>query len=136
MRKNGQFRYTPPTHAILAFHQALLELEAEGGVEARMKRYQENCRVLRRGMADLGFEEFLAPGDHGWIITSFRYPKHDKFSFGEFYGILRDNGFLIYPGKVGNADLFRVGSIGRIARADIHSLLDAMRRALRKMDIT
>src|SRR6185295_10722715 len=30
--KNDQFRYTPPTHSILAFDQALRELELEGGV--------------------------------------------------------------------------------------------------------
>ncbi|NDA71522.1 MAG: 2-aminoethylphosphonate--pyruvate transaminase, partial [Betaproteobacteria bacterium] len=33
--KNGQFRYTPPTHSILAFAQALKELELEGGIAAR-----------------------------------------------------------------------------------------------------
>ncbi len=135
MKKNGQFRFTPPTHAILAFHQALLELESEGGVDARMKRYQENFRTLRKGMARLGFEEFLTPEDHGWIITSFRYPAHKHFSFNKFYALLRNDGFVIYPGKVGSADLFRVGSIGHITRIDVHGLLDAMRRALKKMDV-
>src|SRR5580698_4675898 len=32
LENGGQFRFTPPTHALLAFHQALLELDAEGGV--------------------------------------------------------------------------------------------------------
>src|SRR4029077_10036165 len=40
--KNGQFRYTPPTHAILAFAQALRELAAEGGIAARGQRYRDN----------------------------------------------------------------------------------------------
>src|SRR6185503_8865717 len=31
LEKTGQFRFTPPTHALLAFEQALRELEAEGG---------------------------------------------------------------------------------------------------------
>jgi hypothetical protein len=31
LETNGQFRFTPPTHALLAFAQALRELEAEGG---------------------------------------------------------------------------------------------------------
>ena len=42
--KNGQFRYTPPTHVILAFDQALKELEQEGGVIARGARYRRNHR--------------------------------------------------------------------------------------------
>jgi hypothetical protein len=68
----GQFRFTPPTHALLAFAEALREFEAEGGVVARGARYAENRRVLREGMAALGFEEFLAPEHQSYIITSYR----------------------------------------------------------------
>ena len=32
---NGQFRFPPPTHALLAFHQAPVGLESEGGVAGR-----------------------------------------------------------------------------------------------------
>ena len=35
---NGQFRFTAPTHAMLAFSEALRELEDEGGVSARFER--------------------------------------------------------------------------------------------------
>ena len=35
---NGQFRFTPPTHGILAFRQALIELEQEGGPLGRASR--------------------------------------------------------------------------------------------------
>lgn len=45
---NGQFRFTPPTHTILAFHQALIEWEAEGGWQGRGGRYQANYEVLGR----------------------------------------------------------------------------------------
>lgn len=38
----GQFRFTPPTHVIAAFYQALLEHEQEGGVRARGARYFQN----------------------------------------------------------------------------------------------
>ena len=36
--KTGQFRFTPPTHAILAFKQALDEFWRDGGVEGRCDR--------------------------------------------------------------------------------------------------
>ena len=42
LERDGQFRFTPPTHALLAFHQALCELEQEGGVEGRGARYRRN----------------------------------------------------------------------------------------------
>lgn len=35
---NGQFRFTPPTHGILALRQALIELEQEGGPLGRASR--------------------------------------------------------------------------------------------------
>src|SRR5262249_13966228 len=38
LEKDGQFRFTPPTHALLAFQQALRELEAEGGIAGRAAR--------------------------------------------------------------------------------------------------
>lgn len=122
----GQFRFTPPTHVILAFHQALIELEAEGGIEARKKRYRENYETLVSGMDKLGFERYLAPEDEGYIITSFLCPGGKDFDFEGFYTQLSDKGFLIYPGKVSDAYSFRIGNIGRIFKEDVKALLLAI----------
>jgi len=135
LETNGQFRFTPPTHALLAFHQALLELEAEGGVEARGARYRQNRETLSAGMRAMGFREYLAPEHQGTIITSFRYPDHPRFSFEDFYRRLSEKGFVIYPGKVGDADCFRMGSIGRIFPADVEDLLAAVAAVLRQMNV-
>src|SRR5262249_28339717 len=85
LEHSGQFRFTPPTHALLAFHQALIELEGEGGIAGRAARYRANYVALVAGMRELGFREYLAPEDQGYIITSFRYPDDPAFSFGVFY---------------------------------------------------
>jgi 2-aminoethylphosphonate-pyruvate transaminase len=135
LEANGQFRFTPPTHALMAFHQALLELEAEGGVEGRAARYRSNYETLVSGMREMGFREYLRPEDQGYIITSFCFPTHPSFSFPEFYGRLNDKDFVIYPGKVSDADCFRIGSIGRITTADVHSLLLAIRETMAEMVI-
>ncbi len=82
---DGQFRFTPPTHVLLAFHQALLELQAEGGVAGRAARYRANHATLMRGMEELGFEAYLAPEDRSYIITTFRYPADPRFHFEELY---------------------------------------------------
>src|SRR5208337_4667553 len=74
LESDGQFRFTPPTHVLLAFHQALLELEAEGGVAGRAARYQANHAALMRGMKEMHFEAYLAPEDQSYIISTFRYP--------------------------------------------------------------
>jgi 2-aminoethylphosphonate-pyruvate transaminase len=119
----------------MAFHQALLELEAEGGVEARGARYRANHETLIAGMRALGFEEYLKPEDQSYIITSFRYPKHPNFRFEQFYKALNEKGYVIYPGKVGSADCFRIGSIGRIFPSDMRDLLAAIRETMTEMGI-
>jgi 2-aminoethylphosphonate-pyruvate transaminase len=123
---SGQFRFTPPTHSLLAFHRALVELREEGGVEARARRYRENAETLVAGMRKLGFETFLPDGERGYIITSFRYPKDPAWRFEDFYARLSERGFVIYPGKVSDADCFRIGAIGRLYLKDVQALLAAV----------
>jgi 2-aminoethylphosphonate-pyruvate transaminase len=133
---NGQFRFTPPTHALLAFRQALRELGDEGGVDGRARRYRANAETLIAGMQRLGFVPFLPSENRGWIITSFRYPTHPNWSFEQFYARLSDRGFVIYPGKVSDADCFRIGSIGRIAPRDVEALLAAIADVLRESGVS
>lgn len=133
--KNGQFRYTPPTHSILAFEQALRELADEGGVPGRAARYRRNHEVLVAGMREIGFQPYLDPQYQSYIITSFYFPSHPNFTFQEFYRRLADQGFIIYPGKISQADTFRIGSIGRIFESDMRALLAAVRHTLAEMGV-
>jgi 2-aminoethylphosphonate-pyruvate transaminase len=135
LEANGQFRFTPPTHAILAFEQALCELQAEGGVEGRAGRYRENYEALVAGMREIGFCEYLPPELQGTIITAFCYPSHSRFQFDEFYARLNDKGFVIYPGKVSDIDCFRIGNIGHLFKHDIDALHVAIRATLSEMQI-
>ncbi len=123
--KNGQFRFTPPTHAILAFSQALAELDAEGGIRARHERYRCNHATLLAGMARIGFVPYLDPAVQSCIITAFRYPEK-AFDFGAFYRALSDRGFIIYPGKLTEVDTFRIGNIGRLFPEDLEQLVLAI----------
>ena len=86
-------------------------------------------------MKELGFAAYLRPELQGPIITTFRYPAHPKFQFEAFYEGLSDRGFAIYPGKLTNADCFRIGSIGRIFESDVLNLLAAIRDVLAKMGV-
>ncbi|HOW65385.1 MAG TPA: 2-aminoethylphosphonate--pyruvate transaminase [Candidatus Paceibacterota bacterium] len=124
--KNGQFRYTPPTHSLLAFEQALHELMIEGGVGGRGDRYRRNHETLIAGMSAIGLRSYLRPEVQSPIITSFHYPDNPAFNFADFYRRLAGRGFLIYPGKISQIDLFRIGTIGRIFEADIRSLIAAI----------
>lgn len=127
---NGQFRFTPPTHALLAFREALKELREEGGTTARAARYRDNHRVLVDGMRALGFETYLRDEDQSWIITAFRYPAGRGFSFDAFSDALGARGFAIYPGKLTREDCFRIGTIGALRKAHVEGLLTAIREAM------
>jgi 2-aminoethylphosphonate-pyruvate transaminase len=135
LEQGGQFRFTPPTHAVLAFRQALIELEEEGSVAGRAARYRRNCAILIDGYAALGFDPLLSKQDRSYIITSFRYPQHPNFRFEEFYTQLSALGFVIYPGKLTHADCFRIGHIGRLGPADMYGLIEATRCVLGDMGI-
>jgi 2-aminoethylphosphonate-pyruvate transaminase len=130
--RDGQFRFTPPTHALLAFRQALHELEAEGGIAGRAARYRRNHDVLVNGMRELGFEAYLSAEDQSPIITTYRYPDAN-FRFDEFYSKLSDLGFVIYPGKLTQEPCFRIGTIGRITESDVSNLLEAIKTVMHKM---
>lgn len=136
LESDGQFRFTPPTHALLAFHQALLELESEGGVKTRAARYRANYEILLQGTRALGLSEYLPADRQGHIIVSFLYPRDTGFDFPTFYARLNDKGYVIYPGKVGNANCFRIGCIGRLFPSDMQNLIQAMRATLNEMGVS
>jgi 2-aminoethylphosphonate-pyruvate transaminase len=135
LERDGQFRFTPPIHVILAFRQALIELEKEGGVTARGARYKRNYELTLAGMQALGFKAYLKPENQGAIITSFYYPPHPNFNFRTFYELLSEKGLLIYPGKLSHADCFRIGHVGRLDASNVKSLMSAIASVLKKMNI-
>ena len=134
--KNGQFRYSPPTHSLLAFEQALNELDLEGGVEGRAIRYKRNHEVLLSRMESLGFKSYLDPSVQSYLITSFHFPEDPKFTFDAFYRNLSDRGMIIYPGKISQVDLFRIGSIGRIFESDVLALVASINGALEDLGVS
>lgn len=136
MEANGQWRFTPPTHVILAFDKALDEFDAEGGQPGRGARYAENCRTLVAGMRSLGFRTLLPDALQAPIIVTFLTPADPRFRFQDFYDRLSARGYVIYPGKLTVADTFRIGCIGRLGRAEIEGALAAIREVLAEMQVT
>ena len=126
MEQCGRFRFTPPTHVLLAMRQALRELVEEGGIEKREARYRENHRVLVNGMRHLGFEPLIAPDYQSHIITAFLEPD-GSFDFEEFYEYLHRVGFIVYPGKLTDVPTFRIANIGSIDTSEIQGLLQAIK---------
>ena len=136
LEANGQFRFTPPTHALVAFRQALRELETEGGIEARGGRYRRNALTLVRGLTAAGIVPLLGDNEAGPIIQTFLTPRDANFKFEVFYEALRKRGFAIYPGKLTKRDSFRIGTIGNLNEAVMERVVEAIKDVLQQMNVT
>lgn len=135
LERTGQWRYTPPTHVVAAFLQALDEHDAEGGTAGRLARYIANRDALVAGMRERGFATLLEDRWLSPIITTFLSPAHPDFDFAGFYTELKARGFIIYPGKLTEVESFRIGSIGRLDAAVIEELLGAVDAALAALSV-
>lgn len=136
LERTGQFRFTPPTHALVAFQTALDEYAREGGLAARQARYVRNAEVLVKGMREIGIETLLGDDQAGPIIQTFLTPRDPNFRFETFYELLRQKGYAIYPGKLTKRPSFRIGTIGQIDETVIRSALAAIRDVLKEMKVT
>jgi 2-aminoethylphosphonate-pyruvate transaminase len=135
LETNGQFRFTPPTHALVAFHQALKELKDEGGIAARGRRYARNANILVKGLAALGIQPLLNSNEAGPIIQTFLTPRDANFHFEKFYEALRQKGFAIYPGKLTKRDSFRIGNIGHLNEDVMERVVAAIKEVLHDMNV-
>ena len=135
MNKTGQWRFTPPTHVVAAFLEALRGHEAEGGVAGRGGRYTRNRDVMVDGMRELGFETLLKDRWLSPIIVTFFCPAEENFVFDRFYELMKDKGFIIYPGKLTVVDSFRVGCIGQMDEHVMRQVVTAAKETLDEMGV-
>ncbi|MGB3313099.1 MAG: 2-aminoethylphosphonate--pyruvate transaminase [Albidovulum sp.] len=136
LEKTGQWRYTPPTHVVAAFLEALRLHAEEGGVAGRGARYCRNRDVMVEGMRDLGFETLLKDRWLSPIIVTFFCPADPNFIFNDFYEKMKTKGFIIYPGKLTVVESFRVGCIGRMDEHVMRKVVKAAGEALTEMGVT
>ena len=52
------------------------------------------------------------------------------FYISQMYGYIKERGYAIYPGKVTEAETFRIGNIGEIYREDIEKVCAIMKEFL------
>ncbi len=135
MEKSGQFRYTPPTHILVAFAKALEQHKEEGGAPGRLARYKKTAKAMRDGMRRIGLTPLLGDNETGPIIQTFATPRDPNFDFTRFYEGLKQRGFIIYPGKLTKKPSFRVGNMGALDHDVMAMLVDATEATLKAMNV-
>jgi 2-aminoethylphosphonate-pyruvate transaminase len=123
--------FTPAVQVLHAMEQALLELEQEG-VPARIARYADNARVLRQGMARLGFEILVPEAARSSILTTFRLPA--GIGYDALHDAMKRRGYVIYAGQGEiRTYAFRVSNMGTLSPQDMKSVVDAFATAVEEL---
>jgi 2-aminoethylphosphonate-pyruvate transaminase len=135
IEKTGQWRFTPPTHVVVALAEAIAQFEEEGGQPARLARYTRNYQTLIHGMSRLGFMPFLDAAVQAPIIVTFHAPGDPVYDFTAFYEKARERGFILYPGKLTQLETFRVGCIGAIGPHEMEQAVGAISSVLEELGI-
>jgi 2-aminoethylphosphonate-pyruvate transaminase len=123
--------FTPAVQVLHAMRQALLEL-AEEGLTARIARYGESARVLREGMAGLGFEILVPEQARSRLLTTFRLlPGLD---YDRLHDAMKRRGYIIYAGQ---GDIrtyaFRVSNMGTLTPGDMKGVVDAFAASIAEL---
>ncbi|KNH09899.1 2-aminoethylphosphonate:pyruvate aminotransferase [Candidatus Burkholderia brachyanthoides] len=122
--------FTPSVHAYYALVEALREFEDEGGWHARHRRYADLAEQVRAGLATLGIESALPPGESSVVLRAYRLPA------GVTYEILHDalkaKSFVIYAGQGGlSKELFRISTMGAVDKDVMNRLITSVGELLR-----
>lgn len=119
------FRFTSPTHVLLALAQAIEELKAQGGIAKRYERYQKLHTEIKAFMREFGFETLVEDAMQAPIITTFAIPQ--ALDFQAFYDAMKQQDLLLYSGKLPGLEAFRIGNIGEIQDSDIEKLKNCVK---------
>lgn len=130
LEKTGQMQFSSPVQIVYALDHALLELDAEGGVDARRRRDLENWQALASGTTGLGFRRLLPEAILARILTTDIEPDHPNDSSDAMHDTLYAKGFTTDPGKGPRRDTYRLANKGDVGASDMHAFVAAMRDTL------
>lgn len=108
-----QSRFTPPVQTFYALRQAVLETKIET-IPKRYERFTECWNILVDAVKEIGLEMIVAEENQSHFITAILDPDVQGYDFDEFHDYVKDYGFTIYPGKLGNIGTFRIANMGDI----------------------
>jgi len=112
-KKTKQTRFTPPVQSFYSLRQAIIEAKIET-IEKRYLRYITCWEELVKSIKRLNLEMLVSPEYQSKLITAIIEPASPKYNFETFHNFAKAHGFTIYPGKLSNANTFRIANIGDI----------------------
>lgn len=130
----GEMHFTPPVQIIYATVQALKEYFAEGEQE-KWARHLRVFEAIHEGLDRLGFRDVIRREWQAGLVVSVYYPDDENWDFGRVHDYCYERGYTIYPGKVAEANTFRLCALGAIDKSDIEQFFVVFEEALRKSNV-
>lgn len=112
-KKTKQTRFTPPVQAMYALRQAIIETKIET-IEGRYARYTACWEEIVKAVKKLGLKMLVPEDAQSKLITAIIDPASAKYKFEDLHDMAREHSFTIYPGKLSDANTFRIANIGDI----------------------
>ncbi len=131
-QEKGFSPFTQSVHVLYALREALRELEAEGGLEARHKLFRDRSNAIVKGLADLGIQTFLGdPGVYGATLVSFTLPA--GLDYEHLHHTMKEGGYVIYAGQGPfMGQIFRIANMGALDAADLERIVSLVKASLAK----
>jgi len=115
--------FTPAVPAVVALHEALVELEDEGGPEARRLRYRTRQAQIRRGLARVKIAPYFDGASCSLTIAALPPATTSR----RLYDDLRARGFVVYEAKGELRErCFLVANMGHLDAGTLERFLDAV----------
>ena len=131
-KKTGQTRFTPPVQSLYALRQAIIETKLEG-IENRYARYASCWNILVQMVKKLGLSMLVPEAAQSKLITAIIDPSSPSYSFEALHDMARSRGFTIYPGKLSDANTFRIANIGGIQPHEMAAFADILESYMRSI---
>ena len=131
-KKTRQTRFTPPVQTLYALRQAIIEAKTEG-IENRYARYGSCWEVLVKAVKKLGLSMLVPEAIQSKLITAIIEPSSGQYSFKALHDFAREQGFTIYPGKLSDANTFRIANIGDIQVKEMIAFTEILETYMRSV---
>lgn len=130
-KKTMQTRFTPPVQILYALRQAIIETKQET-IPGRYARITSCWKILMEACRRLGLKNLVAEEDQSHIIAAILEPEIKGYDFEAFHDYCRESSFTIYPGKLSDANTFRIANMGDIRPEEMERFSGVLESYLKK----
>lgn len=120
-QQHNKVAFTPAVQILYALQAALIELEQQGGWQARNQYYATLSTELRHAFQQAGIELAIPEHQCASMLSAFKLPE--GIDFDQLHQRYKDNGYVIYPGQLKlGATIFRIATMGELTLDDIKAI--------------